>query len=89
MSGRKENILFSSKENRTTQEIGAFLIQIGEKLKNEGLFTLNQGSTTIEVHPRGPTKLELEYEVKGEKHEFELEIEWRPNREGEGPVQVT
>lgn len=88
MSGR-EHILFSTKEARSPQEIGAFLVKIGEKLQSEGLFSLTQGNKVLEVHPKGPTKLELEYEVKGEKHEFEIEIEWYPGREGEGPVEVT
>lgn len=81
MSGR-ERILFSSKEDKTPQEIGAFLMQLGEKLQTDGSFTLTQGERVIEVHPQGLTKLELEYEIEGEKHEFEIEIEWRPGREG-------
>lgn len=81
MNGR-EKILFSSKEDKTPQEIGAFLIKLGEKLQSDGSFSLTQGEQVIEVHPQGPTRLELEYEIEGEKHEFEIEIEWKPGQEG-------
>lgn len=83
------NTIFSSKEHLTPKEIGAFLIKIGEKMQNEGAFTLTQGNQVLEVHPKGPTRLELEYEIKGDKHEFEIEVEWYPNREGVGAVEVT
>ncbi len=84
MSSR-EVVVFSSEEPRSVEEIAEFLIQAGTKLKQVGAFTLTQGDQTIEVRPEGSTKLELKYEIEGEnKHQFEIEIEWKPGQEGRG-----
>ncbi len=84
MSGREE-VIFSSEEPRSIEEIGDFLIQIGNKLKSQGSFNLSQGDRHIEVRPDGATKLELKYEIEdGNKHEFEVEIEWKPGAGGPG-----
>ena len=75
-----ENIVFSSKESRNVQEIGDFLVQIGQKLKEKRSFNLTQGQKHVQVSPSGQTRLELKYEIKGAgKHEFEIEIEWKPD----------
>ncbi len=89
MSGREE-VIFSSEEPRSVEEIGDFLIQIGNKLKEQGFFNLTQGDRQIEVRPVGATKLELKYEIEGgTKHEFEVEIEWKPGAGGAGKVDIT
>ncbi len=82
MSGNKADVVFISKESRSVDEIGRFLVTAGEKLIETGTFTVVQGGREIEVSPSGSTKLELKYKNKGYKHEFEIEIEWRP---GSGP----
>ncbi len=86
MSGNKADIIFESKEIRSSEEIGRFLISVGEKLLNTGSFTVVSGDREIEVAPSGSTKLELKYKSKGYKEEFEIEIEWRPG--AGGPVGV-
>lgn len=75
------NIIFSSEEMRSPEEIGRFLVNVGEKLQSEGSFTVVQGANDIQITPGGTTKLELKYKTKGEKHEFEIEIEWKPGQE--------
>lgn len=75
------NVLFSSEEPRSLAEIGQFLVSIGEKLKSEGSFTVMQGAEEFQIAPAGNTKLELKYKTKGEKHEFEIEIEWKPGQQ--------
>lgn len=85
MSGKSEEVIFSSEEPRSVEEIGEFLIQAGQKLKEQGFFNLTQGDKQIEVRPDGATKLELKYEIeKGReiKHQFEIEIEWKPAAAG-------
>lgn len=77
-----EKVIFSSEEPRSVEEIGDFLIRVGQKLKEQGFFTLNQGDKHVEVRPEGKTKLELKYEIEGSnKHEFEIEIEWKPGQD--------
>jgi len=70
--------IFSSEEPRSVEEIGKFLINIGEKLVNDGSFSLRRGEEDLVITPTGIVILELEYKTKGEKHEFEIEIEWKP-----------
>ncbi len=87
--GKKEEVIFSAEEPRTVQEIGEFLLQIGQKLKEQGYFTLSQGENQIEVRPEGGTKLELKYEIEGQsKHGFEIEIEWDPGKGEGGTVNI-
>ncbi|UMZ73591.1 amphi-Trp domain-containing protein [Natranaerofaba carboxydovora] len=69
---------FYSEEPKSTKDIGEFLKMIGEKLSNEGSFSLQQGETEHNIAPSGATKLELKYKTKQDKHEFEIEIEWKP-----------
>lgn len=89
MEPRREEKLFSSKENKTTQEIGDFLMSLGEKLKTQSSFTIKQGERVFKVKPQGRTRLELDYTRKGEKYEFEIEIEWRPDKDIKEEVQIT
>lgn len=84
MSGKSEEVIFSSEEPRTVQEIADFLILAGQKLKEQGYFNLTQGDRQVEVRPDGSTKLELKYEIEGVKHQFEIEIEWKPGAQGQG-----
>ncbi len=79
MSG--SNVIFSSEGQRSVAEIGQFLVEIGEKLQAGGSFTLMQGAEELQIAPSGNTKLELKYKTKGEKHEFEIEIEWKPGEQ--------
>ncbi len=83
MSGNGKNILFYSEEPSSVEEIGEFLIQVGQKLKEQGFFNLSQGEAQTEVRPAGAVKLEVKYAVKKQdKHELEIEIEWKPGMEG-------
>ncbi len=87
---KNEEVIFSSEEPRSVQEIGDFLIQIGEKLKEQGFFSLTQGEKQIKIHPEGATKLEIKYEIEDEvKHGFEVEIEWKTGSENVGRVDIT
>ncbi len=88
MSGKKEEVIFSSEEPRSVAEIGDFLIQAGQKLKEQGSFNLSHGEKQLEVRPEGATKLELKYEIEGQKHQFEIEIEWKPGIGGTGSGKV-
>lgn len=85
-----EEVIFSSKEYRDIGEVADFLIQIGEKLKSQGSFNLSKGSEQVEVKPTGPAKLDLKYEIEdNEKHEFEVEIKWKPNQASAGKVNIS
>ncbi len=90
MANRSENIIFSSEEPRSIEEIGDFLIQAGQKLKGQGFFTLTQEGQTVEIRPGGATKLELKYEIKKDhKHQFEIEIEWKEGAAGSTGEKVS
>ena len=70
---------FYSEKYTSVRDIGQFLINIGEKLANEGSFNLQQDQQELSVSPSGSPKLEVKYKTKQGKHEFEIEIEWRPD----------
>ncbi len=86
---KREEVIFSSEEPRSVQEIGDFLVTVGQKLKEQGFFSLHQGDRQVEVKPEGHTKLELKYEIEGEtKHGFEIEIEWDTAKGTRGKVDI-
>lgn len=60
------------------EEIGKYLVDIGQKLIKEGAFTIIQGQNSYEIDPSGHVELEVQYKSKGEKHTFKIEIQWKP-----------
>lgn len=83
MSEKEKSTLFSSEEQKSVEDIAEFLIQTGQKLKEQGFFTLSQDDQQVEIRPEGATTLELKYKVKKEsKHKFEIEIEWKEGAAG-------
>lgn len=72
---------FESEERRSVKEIANFLKLIAEKLETQGSFQIEQASEHFDIRPSGNTKLELKYESKGDRHKFEIEIEWSPQQE--------
>ncbi|WP_096272548.1 amphi-Trp domain-containing protein [Paucisalibacillus globulus] len=68
--------LVKHKEKQSVIEFATILEKMAKKLKEEGKFTFVQGTKHIEVFPSNQLKVEYEYEVKGDKHEFEIEFEW-------------
>ena len=75
------NVVFSNKETSSLAEIGRFLVSLGEELQGDGSFTLIQESEELQVAPSGNIKLELKNKTKGEKHEFKIEINWKPEQQ--------
>lgn len=70
-------------ELRSVAEIGDFFISLGQKLKDQGFFTLTQADRKADVRLVGTPRLELKYKIKkGNKHKFEIEIEWKPGLGG-------
>ncbi len=88
MSKEKSVLHFSSEEPRSLREIASFLVNLGEKLLDQGGFTIVQEGQEYYIEPTGATKLELQYKTKGEKQQFEIEIEWKPAGEGSGEVEL-
>ena len=88
MSKERSTVHFSSEEPRSVEEIGRFLVDVGERLLTQGGFTVVQGGQEFFVEPGGATKLELQYKSKGDKQQFEIEIEWKPGQDGNGDVEI-
>ncbi len=87
MSNERSTVHFSSEEPRSVEEIGRFLVDVGERLLSQGGFTVVQGGQEFFVEPGGATKLELQYKSKGDKQEFEIEIEWKPVKGGDVDIR--
>lgn len=67
-------------ERQSLEQATALLETIVAKLKEQGKFTFKQGETEIEIQPSGQIQTEIKYEVKGDKHSFEIELEWIPGQ---------
>ncbi len=90
MMSAREEVVFSSEESRSVEEIGDFLVRVGMKLKEQGFFNLTQGEQQVPIRPTGATRLELKYEIEDDvEHQFEIEIEWKPQLDRGGRVDVT
>jgi amphi-Trp domain-containing protein len=89
MSGPK-NIIFKSKEMKTSREIADFFRKLADKMDNNQ-FTLKQGDQEVNIKLPDSIELELEVEEKqkqrGLKREFEIEMEWYEN-DGQEPVKL-
>ncbi|MFO7318015.1 MAG: amphi-Trp domain-containing protein [Bacilli bacterium] len=81
-------VLIKHKEVQSVQAFAAMLEKMAQKLKQEGKFTFVQGTEQVEVAPGDPVKVDYKYTVKGDKHEFEIEIEWSPNRASAGKMSI-
>jgi amphi-Trp domain-containing protein len=64
------------KERKSLPEVVAFLRAVADSLERQGILTLGQDNSQVEVCPAGEIILEVEYEVKGDSHELELELAW-------------
>ncbi len=74
--GSSEEVLFESEEHKSLSEIVEFLRAAADGLE-QGVLILTQDERRVEVRPPGEALLEIEYEVKGDEHELEIEIKWR------------
>ena len=83
--------IFSSKEHQSVEEVGDFLLRIGQKLKEEGSFSLEKGNEKVRVKPEGSFVLELKYEIERDNdHEFEIELKWNPDKiSGDEKVNIS
>lgn len=70
-------VLVDHEEKMSLVQAAEFLETVAKKLREEGTFTLTQGEKTHEVTPASSVELEIKLEKQGDKHSFEVEIEWR------------
>lgn len=76
-------VLVDHKEMQSREQFATMLETIAQKLRNEGKFTFIQGEKVVEVNPSAQLQVEVKYEVKRNKHAFEIEFEWRPGEESQ------
>lgn len=74
-------VLVKHKETQSLLEFAAMLESIAKKLKEDQKFMITQGNEVVEIEPSNQLKVEIEYEIKRDKHSFEIEIDWYPNRD--------
>lgn len=74
-------VLVNHKEVQSLEQFTSMLETIAKKLKDEGKFTFIQGEKEVVIQPSDQVKAEFKYEVKGDKHSFEIEFDWSPNKE--------
>lgn len=81
----KQRIL-DHKEHQSLNEFAQTLEIIAKKLKEQASFTLMKGDQEIEIQPNDLVEVEYSYKIKGDKHEFEIELEWR--EDGKEPISI-
>lgn len=69
-------ILIKHKEHQNLVDFATMLETIAKKLREEQKFVFVQGDKETEIIPAEQVKVEYEYTVKGDKHSFEIEIDW-------------
>lgn len=74
---RTKKVLIDYATNLSRNELADFLEKIASKIRDEGSFTFVQNDQDVLVSFPENVKTEIEYEVQGDKHEFEIEVEWR------------
>ncbi|MDV6378291.1 amphi-Trp domain-containing protein [Sporosarcina sp. GW1-11] len=79
-------VLVDHEEKMSLANAAEFLESLAKKLREEGTFTLTQGDQTHEVTPASSVELEIKLEKQGDKHTFEVELEWR---EGENDSSIS
>lgn len=68
--------IIDREEHQSRVEFAKMLEVIAAKLKNEGAFTLVENGKETVISPSDALKVEYSYEVKGDKHSFEIEFDW-------------
>ncbi|WP_033829400.1 amphi-Trp domain-containing protein [Bacillus andreraoultii] len=74
-------VLVKHKETQSLLEFAAMLESIAKKLKEDQKFIITQGKEVVEIKPSNQLEVEIEYEIKRDKHSFEIEIDWYPDRD--------
>lgn len=81
-------VLINHKEHQSLHEFANMLEVIAKKLKEEKQFVFMQGEEQVEVSPSERVKVEYEYEVKGDKHSFEIEFDWYTGDSETKPMNI-
>lgn len=69
-------VLLDHEEKQSLATFATTLETIAKKLREEGQFHFFQGTESIEINPSEQIEAEYKYEKKGDKHSFEIELEW-------------
>ena len=77
----KKQELVKYKEYTNIDSVADVLITIGEKLKNDRSFILKENANETVVAPSNDIELEYELTKKGDKYEFEIELEWYDSKD--------
>ncbi|GGA79251.1 amphi-Trp domain-containing protein [Ornithinibacillus halotolerans] len=83
-----KKVLIDHEEKQSVIEFATMLEKMAKKLKEDGKFTFAQGEEYVEVSPSNQLKVEYEYEVKGNKHEFEIEFKWNSQENKTRPMDI-
>ncbi|MBV7390882.1 amphi-Trp domain-containing protein [Enterococcus sp. ALS3] len=70
-------------EKQSLVEFSDFFLMIATRLKENGQFSIVEGEKTTIIAPDEPLEVELKYEKKYDKHQFEIEFEWLEGQSNE------
>lgn len=69
-------VLIDREDRQSLLEFATTLEAIAKKLKEDGSFIMTEGNKETVISPSEHLKVEYSYEIKGEKHSFEIEFDW-------------
>ncbi len=79
------NVIFKYEQRQSINEFATVLEIIAHKLKEGQAFEIIQNDRSYEIHPSSMITAEMKYTTKGQKHSFEIELEWN---EGETSNEI-
>lgn len=63
-------------DHRSLLEFADMLEKMASRIKKENKIIFSKGNKKIVIQPSQWIKVEMEYEVKGDRYSFEIELEW-------------
>ncbi|UQF71061.1 amphi-Trp domain-containing protein [Vagococcus lutrae] len=81
-------VIIDREEHQRLHEFATTLETIAKKLKEEGTFHFTEGNHTTPITPSDNLKVEYSYEIKGDKHSFEIEFDWYTGQKEQATFKI-
>jgi amphi-Trp domain-containing protein len=81
-------VLIDYEEHQRLNEFADMLESIAKKLKEDKQFTFLHNEEEIIIAPSEQVEAEYKYTIKGAKHSFEIELDWRTDDKGSQSLNI-
>ncbi|MGX7014543.1 amphi-Trp domain-containing protein [Vagococcus silagei] len=69
-------VIIDREEKQSLLEFATVLETIASRIRKDQSFIFTEGDKQTVITPTDPLKVEYKYEIKGDKHSFEIEFDW-------------